>query len=155
MFRFLAPPPRAPLVFTSVSGVFSLSCVFSLHHNQTLADRGEQIRRFARGNRILLTFKQTPFAISFANRTGCQMPIATLTFDLSDPDEQQEHLFALKGKDSRLSISELDEKLRRILKYPVEGQDDVGSFQLDERTILWVRRCLYEIVEDRNVPEVN
>jgi hypothetical protein len=155
MFRFLAPPPRAPLVFTSVSGVFSLSCVFSLHHNQTLADRGEQIRRFARGNRILLTFKQTPFAISFANRTGCQMPIATLTFDLSDPDEQQEHLFALKGKDSRLSISELDEKLRRILKYPVEGQDDVGSFQLDERTILWVRRCLYEIVEDRNLPEVN
>ena len=155
MFRFLAPPPRAPLVFTSVSGVFSLSCVFSLHHNQTLADRGEQIRRFARGNRILLTFKRTPFGISFANHTGCQMPIATLTFDLSDPDEQQEHLFALKGKDSRLSISELDEKLRRILKYPVEGQDDVGSFQLDERTILWVRRCLYEIVEDRNVPEVN
>jgi hypothetical protein len=83
------------------------------------------------------------------------MPIATLTFDLSDPDEQQEHLFALKGKDSRLSISELDEKLRRILKYPVEGQDDVGSIQLDERTILWVRRCLYEIVEDRNLPEVN
>ena len=50
------------------------------------------------------------------------MPIATLTFDLSDPDEQQEHLFALKGKDSRLSISELDEKLRRILKYPVEAK---------------------------------
>lgn len=77
------------------------------------------------------------------------MPIATLTCDFSDPDEQQEHLFALKGKDSRLCISELDEKLRRILKYPMEGQDDVGSFQLDERTIRWVRRCLYEIVEDR------
>ena len=83
------------------------------------------------------------------------MPIATLTYDLSDPDEQQEHLFALRGKDSRLCISELDEKLRRILKYPMEGQDDVGSFQLDERTIRWVRRCLYEIVEDRNLPEVN
>jgi hypothetical protein len=47
------------------------------------------------------------------------MPIATLTFDLSDPDEQQEHLYALKGRESRLCISELDEKLRRILKYPI------------------------------------
>ena len=82
------------------------------------------------------------------------MPIATLTFDLSDPDEQQEHLFALKGQDSRLCISELDEKLRRILKYEVEGEDDLGSFQLDERTIRWVRQCLYQIVEDRNLPEV-
>ena len=82
------------------------------------------------------------------------MPIATLTYDLSDPDEQQEHLFALKGKDSRLCISELDEKLRHILKHPVEGQDDVGSFDLDERTIHWVRQCLHETVEERNLPEV-
>jgi len=83
------------------------------------------------------------------------MPIATLTFDLSDPDEEQEHFFALKGKDSRLCISELDEKLRQVLKHQVEGQDDLGRFQLDERTILWVRRCLYEIVEDRNLPDIN
>jgi|GEM_PF-3357895 hypothetical protein len=83
------------------------------------------------------------------------MPIATLTYDLSDPDEQQEHLFALRGKDSRLCISELDEKLRRILKYPVKGQDDVGSFDLDERTIHWVRQCLYKTVEERNLPEVH
>ncbi len=82
------------------------------------------------------------------------MPIATLTFDLSDPDEQQEHLYALKGEESRLCISELDEKLRRILKYPIEGQDDLGTFQLDERTIRWVRQCLYQIVEDGNLPDV-
>ena len=83
------------------------------------------------------------------------MPTATLTFDLSDPDEQQEHLFALKGKDSRLCISAFDEKLRCILKYPLEGRDDLGSFQLDDRTIRWVRQCLFEFVEDRNLPEIH
>ena len=82
------------------------------------------------------------------------MPVATLTYDLSDLDERQEHLFAIKGKDSRFCINELDEILRQILKYQVAGQDSLGTFQLDERTISWVRKRLNEIVEDSNLPEI-
>jgi len=81
------------------------------------------------------------------------MPVATLTYDLSDPDEIQEHLFAIKGKDSRLCINELDETLRQVLKYQVACQDSLGTFQLDERTISWVRQRLNEIVEEANLPE--
>ena len=49
------------------------------------------------------------------------MPVATLTYDLSDPDERQEQLFAIKGKDSRFCINELDQILRQVLKYQVAG----------------------------------
>lgn len=81
------------------------------------------------------------------------MPVATLTYDLSDPDERQEHLFAISGKASRLCINELDETLRQVLKYQVEGQDSLGTFQLDERTISWVRQRLNAMVEEANLPE--
>jgi hypothetical protein len=82
------------------------------------------------------------------------MPIATLTFDLSDPDEAEEHLLAVKGRDSRFCLQELDENLRGALKYHPEGRDDLGTFPLDERTVSWVRKCLGEIVQDANLPEV-
>ena len=82
------------------------------------------------------------------------MPVATLTYDLSDPDERQEQLFAIKGKDSRFCINELDQILRQVLKYQVAGQDSLGTFQLDERTVSWVRQRLNEIVEDANLPEI-
>ena len=87
-----------------------------------------------------------------AHPAPCDERLGTDTF--ADPDERQEQLFAIKGKDSRFCINELDQILRQVLKYQVAGQDSLGTFQLDERTVSWVRQRLNEIVEDANLPEI-
>lgn len=43
--------------------------------------------------------------------------IATLRFDLSDPDDEREHRYALAGRDALLALEAIDEHCRSRLKY--------------------------------------
>ena len=45
------------------------------------------------------------------------MPKATLAFNLSDPDDAQEHRYALAGKDALIALERLCEQIRSALKY--------------------------------------
>jgi len=49
------------------------------------------------------------------------MPIATLTYDLSDPDDAQAHKVALGGQQMGLDLWELTQHLQRLEK---NGNDD-------------------------------
>ena len=43
--------------------------------------------------------------------------IATLRFNLSDPDDACEHRYALAGRDALLALAEIDEHCRGRLKH--------------------------------------
>jgi hypothetical protein len=43
--------------------------------------------------------------------------IATLRFDLSEPDDEREHRYALAGRDALLALAEIDEHCRGRLKH--------------------------------------
>lgn len=64
---------------------------------------------------------------------------ATLTFDL--PDEKWEHGAALRGRDYRLALQTIAERLRDRLKYGDLGLE--AEQELDD-----LRSILYELVPD-------
>jgi hypothetical protein len=43
--------------------------------------------------------------------------IATLRFDLSEPDDERAHRYALAGRDALLALAEIDEHCRGRLKH--------------------------------------
>ena len=45
------------------------------------------------------------------------MPTATLAYDLSDPDEEREHRYALAGRDALIVLERIDGHIRGILKH--------------------------------------
>lgn len=69
------------------------------------------------------------------------MAHATLRFDLSDPDDEREHRYALAGKDALIALEEIQKDIRSKLKY--------GDLPPQARTALEEVRELipYELVE--------
>jgi len=63
------------------------------------------------------------------------MPRAALYFKL--PEEQDEHMSAVNGASYKFCIQDLDEKLRRLMKY-----EDAQSISIDE-----VRKMIVELLE--------
>lgn len=45
------------------------------------------------------------------------MATATLTYDLSDPDDAREHRYALAGRDALIALDRIEEAIRARLKY--------------------------------------
>lgn len=45
------------------------------------------------------------------------MATATLTYDLSDPDDERLHRYALAGRDALLALEEIDNRIRSALKH--------------------------------------
>jgi hypothetical protein len=43
--------------------------------------------------------------------------IATLRFDMSDPDDEREHRYALAGRDALLALEQIDQWARGRLKH--------------------------------------
>jgi len=72
------------------------------------------------------------------------MAKAVLEFDLSDPDDAQEHGYAIHGRDAFLVLWGLDEELRKIIKY---GEHPEEVIELAER----IRNLLQDECESHNV----
>ena len=67
---------------------------------------------------------------------------AKLEFDL--PEEESEFLHAVHGMDFMLSLYDLDNELRRMLKYTeLDAQD--------EKMVQYVRDFLHETMAERNI----
>lgn len=45
------------------------------------------------------------------------MPTATLTYDLSDPDDERLHRYALAGRDALIALEQIEQAIRAKLKY--------------------------------------
>lgn len=45
------------------------------------------------------------------------MATALIRFDLSDPDDEREHRYALAGKDALIALLEIDNRIRAVLKH--------------------------------------
>ena len=45
------------------------------------------------------------------------MPTALLRYDLSDPDDEREHRYALAGRDALIALEEIANEIRSRLKY--------------------------------------
>ena len=45
------------------------------------------------------------------------MPTALIRYDLSDPDDEREHRYALAGKDALIALEAISEDIRSKLKY--------------------------------------
>jgi hypothetical protein len=42
---------------------------------------------------------------------------ATLRFDLSDPDDERQHRYALAGRDALIALEQIDNHCRSVLKH--------------------------------------
>ena len=61
------------------------------------------------------------------------MAQATLQFDLADPDDEREHRYALAGRDALLALHEVNEFIRRRLKYtPLSPEADAILEELQQ-----------------------
>jgi hypothetical protein len=57
------------------------------------------------------------------------MPIATLRFDLSDPDDERAHRYALAGRDALIALEQIDQHCRGRLKH---GEPTDARRELEE-----------------------
>jgi hypothetical protein len=57
------------------------------------------------------------------------MATATLQFDLSDPDDEREHRYALAGRDALLALHELQDAMRRKRKYLELSQETAAILE--------------------------
>ena len=57
------------------------------------------------------------------------MPTATLRFDLSDPDDEQAHRWALAGRDALIALEAIDQHCRGRLKH---GEPTDARKELEE-----------------------
>lgn len=55
--------------------------------------------------------------------------IATLRFDLSDPDDEREHRYALAGREALIALEAIDQHLRGRLKH---GEPTDARKELEE-----------------------
>jgi len=75
--------------------------------------------------------------------------VATLSFDMTDPDGQRHHRDALQGTELRCALWQYDNKLRSLAKYGTEhtayeGKDPEEIFQM-------LRELLYTYLDDYGV----
>jgi hypothetical protein len=57
------------------------------------------------------------------------MPIATLRFDLSDPEDERLHRYALAGRDALIALEEIEQHCRSRLKYGEPGADETHALE--------------------------
>jgi hypothetical protein len=55
--------------------------------------------------------------------------IATLRFDLSDPDDACEHRYALAGRDALIALESIQQAIRGRLKYAEIGDEAVKELE--------------------------
>jgi hypothetical protein len=55
--------------------------------------------------------------------------IAVLKFNLSDPDDERAHRYALAGRDALLALAEIDEHCRGRLKHGAPSVDATHDLQ--------------------------
>jgi hypothetical protein len=55
--------------------------------------------------------------------------IATLRFDLSDPDDAREHRYAMAGRDALVAMDRIEQALRSKLKYSELGVEARGALE--------------------------
>jgi hypothetical protein len=53
------------------------------------------------------------------------MPTAIIRYDLSDPDDEREHRYALAGRDALLALEAIREDIRYRLKYVALSDETV------------------------------
>ena len=55
--------------------------------------------------------------------------IATLRFDLSDPDDACEHRYALAGRDALIALEEIEQHCRSRIKYGEPSADETHALE--------------------------
>ena len=57
--------------------------------------------------------------------------IATLRFDLADPDDEREHRYALAGRDALIALEQIDQHCRGRLKHgePVDARAELEEIR--------------------------
>jgi hypothetical protein len=57
--------------------------------------------------------------------------IATLRFDLSDPDDERAHRYALAGRDALIALEQIDQHCRGRLKHgePVDAKAELEEIR--------------------------
>jgi hypothetical protein len=55
--------------------------------------------------------------------------IATLRFDLSDPDDERQHRYALAGRDALIALEKIDQHCRSRIKYGEPCADEVHALE--------------------------
>jgi hypothetical protein len=58
--------------------------------------------------------------------------IATLRFDLSDPDDAREHRYALAGREALIALEAIDQHIRGRIKYgePVDAKAELEEIRI-------------------------
>lgn len=57
------------------------------------------------------------------------MPTATLAYDLSDPDDERAHRYALAGADALIALEQIAQAIRSKLKYGEPGDSERTSLK--------------------------
>jgi len=55
--------------------------------------------------------------------------IATLRFDLSDPDDERLHRYALAGRDALIALEEIEQHCRSRIKYGEPTTDEAHALE--------------------------
>jgi hypothetical protein len=55
--------------------------------------------------------------------------IAVLKFDLSEPDDERAHRYALAGRDALIALEQIDEHCRGRLKHGEPSTDEVHALE--------------------------
>lgn len=55
--------------------------------------------------------------------------IAVLKFNLSDPDDERLHRYALAGRDALIALEEIEQHCRARLKYGEPGADETHALE--------------------------
>ena len=63
------------------------------------------------------------------------MATATLRFDLSDPDDEREHRYALAGREALLALEEIEQAIRSKLKHG-EPSEETREVLEEIRTLI-------------------
>ena len=63
------------------------------------------------------------------------MAHATLRFDLSDPDDEREHRYALAGREALLALEEIEQAIRSKLKHG-EPSEETREVLEEIRTLI-------------------
>jgi hypothetical protein len=60
------------------------------------------------------------------------MAHALLKFDLSDPDDEREHRYALAGREALLALEAIDQHIRGRIKYgePVDAKAELEEIRI-------------------------
>ena len=63
------------------------------------------------------------------------MATATLRFDLSDPDDEREHRYALAGREALLALEEIEQAIRSKLKHGEPSEETMEVLE-EIRTLI-------------------